>query len=486
MSNTILAIDQGTTSSRAIVFKEDATILGVAQKELKQFFPENGWVEHDAMMIWEDTNACVEQLLNKHKDIKTIGITNQRETTVIWDRETGLPIHKAIVWQDRRTAEYCRALSKDGHAEMIQQKTSLLLDAYFSATKIKWLLDNVEDAREKAQQGKLAFGTIECWLLWKLTDGRSHATDITNASRTMLFNIHEGQWDKELLALFDIDESLLPEVKPNIADFGMSIWDIPVQGMAGDQQAATIGQACFKPGMVKSTYGTGCFALLNTGDKAEISQNKLLGTVAYDLGEGPIYAIEGSIFNAGTAIQWLRDEMRLIKDAGDTQAMAESVKDSGGVYFVPAFTGLGAPYWDADARGLISGITRDTSKEHLVRATLEAQAYQTKDLIEAMEKDSGLAVKTMRVDGGMVKNDLVCQLLADILQIQVERPEIVETTALGAAYCAGLGAGLYKDKSIISDNWRVEKVFEPSISSDEAAKMIKGWKNAVKRSLPQE
>lgn len=479
----LLAIDQGTTSSRAIVFDLEGNIIDSKQKELQQHYPHNGWVEHDPMDILRDTMQCAEHLIDHHTAIKAIGITNQRETTIVWDKNSGKPVYNAIVWQDRRTSEYCYGLKNEGYEQSVQKKTGLLLDPYFSATKIHWILENVDGARKKAEAGELLFGTVETWLLWNLTKASVHASDITNAARTMLFNIHTQDWDDELLSLFNIPRTMLPEVHPNVYSYGEAFHGIPIAGMAGDQQAATIGQACFAKGMVKSTYGTGCFALFNTGTVAPLSKNRLLGTIAYDLGEGVHYAIEGSIFNAGTAIQWLRDGLGLIQHASETQALAESVPDNGGVYFVPAFTGLGAPYWQAEARGTLSGITRDTRKAHIIRAALEAQAYQTKDLLQAMAQDSGAAIKTLRVDGGMVKNDFVCQYLADILQITVERPKMVETTALGAAYCAGLGVGLYKDKETITAQWGLDKRFEPIMKSGDADNLYQGWMHAIHKTV---
>lgn len=486
--NFILSIDQGTTSSRAVLFNQQGDIIDVSQKEFKQHYPKNGWVEHDADVIWKDTKACIQKVSKGREDkIKAIGITNQRETTVLWDKETGKPIHHAIVWQDRRTADYCKELVEAGHAEEVQQKTGLLIDSYFSATKIKWLLDNVEGARDLMAKDRLAFGTIDSWLLWNLTDGAVHATDVTNASRTLLYDIQNGWWDKDLLELFDIDISIMPAVHPNVHEYGFTELlgsSLPITGIAGDQQAATIGQACFEPGMVKSTYGTGCFVLFNIGAQCQYSDHKLLSTIAYEINDHKHYAIEGSIFNAGTAIQWLRDGLGIIKDAKETQELAESVEDTDGVYFIPAFTGLGAPYWDSQARGTICGITRDTHKAHIIRATLEAQAYQTRDLLEAMQKDSGgEKIQALRVDGGMVKNDFVCQWLADILQIPVERPVVIETTALGAAYCAGLGVGLYHGLEDISNAWALDKRFEPKMEAKKANSLYQGWQEAVRQIL---
>jgi glycerol kinase len=481
----ILSIDQGTTSSRAILFEtETGDIKAVEQRELPQIYPQSGWVEHDPMNIWQDSLACARKIISQHKNIVSIGITNQRETTIVWDRETGQPIYNAVVWQDRRTADYCAELKQLGHEKMVQQKTGLLCDPYFSGTKIRWILENVDGAKEKAKAGKLAFGTVDCWLLWHLTEGKVHATDCTNASRTMLYNIHTQKWDDELLELLDIPKAMLPEVLPNAHDFGVAtaLNNIPIQGMCGDQQAATIGQACFEKGSVKSTYGTGCFVLMNTADTVPVSRNKLLITMAYML-DKPVYAIEGSIFNAGTAIQWLRDGLGIIAQAAETEALARSVTDNAGVYFIPSFTGQGAPYWQPEARGMITGLNRNSSKAHIVRAALEAQAYQTRDLLEAMTADSGVQIKTLRVDGGMVKNNFVCQALADILQVEVDRPKIVETTALGAAYCAGLQAGIYKDQHDLAARWQLDKRFTPQMSKADADVLYKGWKAAISQQL---
>ncbi len=492
MSGFILAIDQGTTSTRAILFDTKGQIRGISQKELKLHYPYNGWVEQDANDIWADTQYVCRDVLEKNNiqasSVLAIGITNQRETTVVWDKTTGIPVYNAIVWQDRRTADFCQSLRDAGHLEKVQAKTGLLLDPYFSGTKIKWILDNVEGARAKAEKGQLAFGTIDCYLLWKLTGGQSHATDITNASRTLIYNIVEQKWDKELLALLDIPAALLPEVRDNSGDFGKVTKDfigheVSVTGMAGDQQSALFGQACFKPGMVKSTYGTGCFVLVNIGSQFRSSKNKMLTTVAYRLDGKITYAIEGAIFVAGAAIQWLRDELGIIQSAGETEALAKSVKDNGGVYMVPAFTGLGAPYWDPHARGALVGLTRGTSKAHIVRAVLEAQAYQTEDLMMAMAADAGHDIGEIRVDGGMVKNDWVCQFLADMTQKPVLRPTITETTALGAAYLAGLHIKAFASLDDIQKSWQCEKRFTPEMTKESRRVLYAGWQHAVKQVL---
>jgi glycerol kinase len=486
----ILAIDQGTTSSRAILFGRDGEPVSTAQAELPQFYPADGWVEHDAERIWQDTAATIRGALDKAgatpADVAAVGITNQRETAVIWNRKTGAPIHRAIVWQDRRTAELCRSLNEAGHGKLVQERTGLLIDPYFSATKIAWLLENVKGAREQAERGELAFGTIDSFLLWRLTAGKVHATDATNASRTMLFNIRTQAWDDDLLRLLKIPRSLLPEVRDSAGDFGATEKTLfgapwPVTGIAGDQQAAMVGQACFAPGMIKSTYGTGCFVLLNTGDKAVESKNRLVSTVAYRLKGKASYAIEGSIFVAGAAVQWLRDGLKLIGQAGETAGIAASLRSNNGVYLVPAFTGLGAPYWDPTARGAIFGLTRDTGIAEIVRSALEAVCYQTRDLMAAMEKDSGTKLTALRVDGGMVKNDWVMQFLADILDLPVERPMVTETTALGAAYLAGLHAGVFQSTADIGKRWQRDRLFEPNMNSDLRESLYAGWQQAVAR-----
>ncbi|WP_340117417.1 glycerol kinase GlpK [Pelagibius sp. 7325] len=487
---SILAIDQGTTSSRAILFSGDGRRLGQAQKELPQHFPQSGWVEHDAEDIWRDTVEVMRGALadagKRAEDVAAIGITNQRETTVIWDRKTGEAIHKAIVWQDRRTAEFCQKLRADGAEEVFRQRTGLLLDPYFSGTKIAWLLECVPGARERAERGELAFGTIDCFLLWRLTGGKVHATDATNAARTLIFDIRKQAWDPELLALLRIPESLLPEVKDCDADFGTSEADIlgravPIGGIAGDQQAATVGQACFEPGMMKSTYGTGCFALFNTGSELVHSQHRLLSTIAYRLGGKTTYALEGSIFVAGAAVQWLRDGLGIIESAGETAALAEKADPGQRIYLVPAFTGLGAPYWDAEARGAVFGLTRATGPAEIARATLEAVCYQTRDLLEAMKADGASGLEALRVDGGMVANDWMLQMLADILGVAVERPVVAETTALGAAYLAGLNQGLFADLDAVAAQWQSDARFEPRMEAAERDVRYAGWRDAVAR-----
>lgn len=490
MTKYIMAIDQGTTSTRAILFDEKGKITGISQKELTLFYPENGWVEQSADDIWEDTQYVCRGVLNQvgitPADVAAIGITNQRETTVVWDRETGEVLYHAIVWQDRRTADICDDLRAAGHEKTFADKTGLLLDAYFSGTKVKWILDNVEGARARAEAGELAFGTIDCFLLWRLTDGSVHATDITNASRTLMYNIVTQDWDDELLSLLDIPRSMLPEVKDNSTEFGRTMLlgaPVPVTGMAGDQQAALVGQACFEPGMVKSTYGTGCFALMNIGDTFKPSKNRLLTTVAYRLNGKICYALEGSIFVAGAAIQWLRDGLGILKSAAETEEIATSVDGNNGVYLVPAFTGLGAPYWNPHARASITGLTRGATAAHIVRAGLEAQAYQTEDLMQAMQEDAGKPFTEIRVDGGMVKNNWVCQFLSDMTAKPVLRPEIIETTALGAAYLAGLHVGIFKTVDDIAAAWACEHTFTPDMPEDRRAQLYTGWQKAVKQVL---
>ena len=483
----ILAIDQGTTSTRAIVFDRQGRKLGTGQRELPQSYPQPGWVEHDALRIWDDTQACVRDALaqagQQARQIAALGITNQRETTVIWDRASGQPIHPAIVWQDRRTATFCQ--QHQDRAAWLAAKTGLLLDPYFSATKIAWLLDAVPGARARAERGELAFGTIDSWLLWQLTGGQRHATDATNASRTALFNIRTQDWDDELLQFFKVPRALLPEVCDSAADYGSTVTAlfggaIAIGGIAGDQQAATIGQACFAPGMIKSTYGTGCFMVLNTGSEFRLSKNRLLSTVAYRLKGEVTYALEGSIFVAGAAVQWLRDAVHLISAAGDTEDLARSIEDTQGVYLVPAFTGLGAPYWDPQARGAIFGLTRDSGIAHIVRAALESVCYQTRDLMMAMREDA-LAPTELRVDGGMVVNDWLTQCLADVLQLPVVRPQIVETTAQGAAFLAGLQAGVYGSLQEIAQLWQAQVRFVPKMEPARADQLYAGWRDAVVR-----
>ena len=483
----IMSLDQGTTSSRAILFAQDGSIAAVAQKEFKQIFPHAGWVEHDPMEIWVSQATVAKEVklkLNIKADaVVAIGITNQRETTVVWDRATGQPIYNAIVWQDRRTAEYCDGLRAEGHAEKINLKTGLIIDAYFSATKIKWILDHVEGARDKASRGELAFGTIDSWLLWKLTEGKIHATDVSNASRTMLYNIETMQWDEELLQLFNVPASMLPEVKSNSEIYGyataINMHEVPIAGMAGDQQSALFGQMCKEVGMVKNTYGTGCFMLMNTGTKLVRSHNNLLTTVAWKIGETTHYALEGSVFIAGAAVQWLRDGLKIIKQSADVQKLAASVEDTDGVVVVPAFSGLGAPHWDAYARGTIFGITRGTTDAHIARATLESIAYQTYDVLKAMESDAGLPIKELRVDGGATVNDLMMQFQCDILSVKVLRPEVIETTALGAAYLAGLATGFWKDIDSIAAQWKVDATFSPKMTNEDKEKRLSAWKRAV-------
>jgi glycerol kinase len=487
---SILAIDQGTTSTRAILFDQAGQALASAQRELPQLFPADGWVEHDPEEIWRATLAVCREAIaaagRRPGDIAALGISNQRETTVLWERATGRPLYNAIVWQDRRGAPLCRRLIEQGLGPVVQRKTGLLIDSYFSATKIAWILENVAGARTAAERGEIAFGTIDSFLLWRLTGGRVHATDATNASRTMLYDITRQDWDEELLAALAIPPSVLPTVRDNAGEFGTAAADLlgaalPIAGMAGDQQAALIGQACFSPGMIKSTYGTGCFVLLNTGDRPVTSHNRLVATLAYRVAGRASYALEGSIFVAGAAIQWLRDGLKLIATAGDSEALAAGVGGTGGVYLVPAFTGLGAPYWDPDARGAIVGLTRDSGIAEVVRAGLEAVCYQTRDLMQAMAEDGAARPTALRVDGGMVANDWVMQFLADILDVPVERPKVTETTALGAAYLAGLGVGLYKSAADVGRQWQRDRLFEPKLSADRRDALYAGWQDAVKR-----
>jgi len=487
----ILAIDQGTTSSRAIVFDGAMKIVATGQQEFAQHFPNSGWVEHDPADIWSSTVAVCKAAVEgiDPTDIAAIGITNQRETTLIWDRETGAPIHNAIVWQDRRTSAICQELKAAGHEDMVTARTGLLLDPYFSGTKVKWILDAVEGAREKAQAGKLIFGTVDSYLIWKMTGGKRHVTDATNAARTMLYNIDKGEWDADICALLDIPTEMLPEVLDSAAEFGVCQADligaeVPILGVAGDQQAATVGQACFEAGMLKSTYGTGCFALLNTGDQMVRSQNRLLTTIAYQLDGKPTYALEGSIFIAGAVVQWLRDGLGLIGDAKETQAMAEAADTTQPLYLVPAFTGLGAPYWDAECRGAIFGLTRGSGPKEFARAALESVAYQTRDLYEAMKADwAGGAEAVLRVDGGMSASDWTMQNLADTLGAPVDRPEVLETTALGAAWLAGMKAGIYPDRDGFAQAWALERRFEPIMGEEARAAGYAGWQDAVSRTL---
>ncbi len=489
MSKYILSIDQGTTSSRAILFTTKGKVFAVAQAEFEQLFPKNGWVEHKPEDIWNTVVDVCQRVLTENNiaasQVISIGITNQRETTLVWDKKTGKPLYNAIVWQDRRTAEYCDFINTPKTTELINSKTGLLLDPYFSATKIKWILDNVEGAREAADKGELAFGTVDSFLLWHLTSGEVHRTDATNASRTMIFNIHNQEWDEELLALFDIPKSLLPEVMDSSCEFGLSSPEIlgeaiPIQGIAGDQQAALFGQACFEQGMAKSTYGTGCFLMLNTGDKPLVSKHRLLTTVAYRLNGKPTYAIEGSIFMAGATIQWIRDGLKLISNASEAEGIVEGVPFDHGVVLVPAFTGLGAPYWDPNARGAILGLTRDSGIKEIVTAALQSVCYQTKDLQKAMESD-GLRLTKLRVDGGMVANNWVLSFLANILGAEVDRPEIIETTALGVAYLAGLQAGVFSSIEELASMWHCERKFEPSMLPKQRNDLYDHWLAAIKK-----
>ncbi|WIJ24692.1 glycerol kinase GlpK [Devosia sp. RR2S18] len=493
MSGLVLAIDQGTTSSRAIVFGTDRTIQGVGQKEFTQHFPRDGWVEHDPEEIWESVVWSIRTALEaadaEGKDIAAIGITNQRETVLVWDRKSGKPAHNAIVWQDRRTAEYCAELKRGGHEAEITRKTGLLIDPYFSGTKLKWLLDHVEGARARAEAGELAFGTVDSYLIWRLTGGKSHVTDATNACRTLLFNLEQNAWDEELLALFGVPRAMLPDVKDCADDFGTSDpalfgAAIPILGVAGDQHAAVIGQACFEPGMLKSTYGTGCFAVLNTGTELCRSDNRLLTTLAYRLNGQSTYALEGSIFVAGAAVQWIRDGLKLVQHASETGPLAQSADPHQSVYMVPAFVGLGAPWWDAEARGAIYGLTRNTGPAEIARAALEAVCYQTRDLLEAMRKDwRGGGDTVLRVDGGMVASDWTMQFLADILDAPVDRPTILETTALGAAWLAGSKAGVWPSMEEFASTWAQDRRFEPAMDNGERERKVRGWNEAVRRTL---
>ena len=489
MSKYIMSLDQGTTSSRCILFNKNGLIESVAQKEFTQIYPKAGWVEHDPMEIWFTQISVATEAMQKinatASDIAAIGITNQRETAVIWDKTTGKPIYNAIVWQCRRTSDICDVLKEEGFDQIIKEKTGLIIDAYFSATKIKWILDHVEGAREKALKGQLLFGTIDTWLIWNLTKGKVHVTDYSNASRTMLFNIHTLKWDEEILTRLDIPTSMLPQVKPSSCVYGHTNatllgGEIPISGAAGDQQAALFGQICHTPGTAKNTYGTGCFLLMNTGEKAILSHKGLLTTIAWGIDNKVEYALEGSVFIAGAAIQWLRDELRMIDHAAHTEAYANSVPDSNGVYIVPAFTGLGAPYWDQYARGTILGLTRGVKKEHFIRATLESLAYQTYDVLMAMQEDSGISLKALKVDGGACANNFLMQFQSDILGAKVDRPEVIETTALGAAYLAGLAVGYWKDQEDISTNWALSKSFTPKMKSSKREFLLKGWHKAIK------
>lgn len=493
MEKYVLSFDAGTTSSRAIIFNKKGEIINVAQKEFKQIYPKAGWVEHDPMEIWASQSGVAREVLEmsaiRPEQIAAIGITNQRETTIVWDKNTGRPVYNAIVWQCRRTASYCEKLKEEGWTEKIKDKTGLVVDAYFSGTKIAWILDNVEGAREKAERGELLFGTVDTWLVWNLTRGKVHVTDYSNASRTMLYNIKELKWDDEILERLNIPKSMLPEVRNSSDVYGHTDTgtyggaQIPIAGIAGDQQAALFGQNCFEPGMVKNTYGTGCFVLMNTGEEMIQSKNGLLTTIAWGIDGKVHYALEGSVFIAGAAIQWLRDELRLVYDSPQSEYYANKIEDTDGLVVVPAFTGLGAPYWDMYARGGIFGITRGTKREHLVRATLESLAYQSKDVIDAMQEDAGLPLAYLRVDGGASANNFLMQFQADMLNTQVHRPKTLETTALGAAYLAGLAVGYWNDLEEISEEFAIDKEFLPEMSEEKRAKNYKYWKKAVERSM---
>lgn len=489
----IIALDQGTTSSRAVLLDHDANIVGIAQREFTQIYPKTGWVEHDPMEIWATQSSTLNEVVAKtgitSDQIASIGITNQRETTIVWNKNTGKPIYNAIVWQCRRTAEFCDQLKAKGYTDYIRNTTGLVVDPYFSGTKVKWILDNVEGAREQAEKGELLFGTVDTWLIWKLTQGRVHVTDYTNASRTMMFNIHSKQWDDKMLEILDIPRSMLPEVKNSSEIYGQTNIGgkggvrIPIAGIAGDQQAALYGHLCVNAGQAKNTYGTGCFMLMNTGNKAITSQNGLLTTICCNAKGEPAYALEGSVFIAGASIQWLRDELKIVHDSADTEYFAQKVPDCNGVYVVPAFTGLGAPYWDPYARGAIVGLSRGANRNHIVRATLESIAYQTKDVLEAMLSDSGEKLQSLRVDGGATANNFLMQFQADILNTQVERPTVKEVTALGAAYLAGLATGFWKDLEELRDKASIERTFLPDQNEAKQQRRYKGWKKAVKRAL---
>ena len=491
MAKYVMALDAGTTSNRCILFNEKGEMCSVAQKEFTQYFPHPGWVEHDANEIWSTQLGVAVEAMSKigatAEDIAAIGITNQRETTIVWDKNTGEPVYHAIVWQCRRTSEYCDTLKEKGLTETFRQKTGLVIDAYFSGTKLKWILDNVEGVRERAENGELLFGTVETWLIWRLTKGKVHVTDYSNASRTLMFNINTLEWDDEILAELNIPKCMLPEAKPSSCVYGEADpsflgGPIPIGGAAGDQQAALFGQTCFRPGEAKNTYGTGCFMLMNTGDKPVFSKNGLVTTIAWGLDGKVKYALEGSIFVAGAAVQWLRDEMRLIDSSPDSEYMASKVKDTNGCYVVPAFTGLGAPHWDQYARGTIVGITRGVNKYHIIRATLESLAYQTNDVLQAMKADSGIELAALKVDGGASANNFLMQTQADIINAPVERPRCVETTAMGAAYLAGLAVGYWSSKEDVINNWAIDKVFMQEISEEDRAKKVAGWNKAVKYS----
>ncbi|WP_010307369.1 glycerol kinase GlpK [Kurthia senegalensis] len=490
MKKYMMALDQGTTSSRAILFDDEGKVFHVAQQEFQQFFPKAGWVEHDPEQIWSSILSVIVGVVSEKgisaEQIEGIGITNQRETTVVWDKTTGKPVYNAIVWQSRQTADICAELKEAGHEQLVRDKTGLLIDAYFSGTKVKWILDNVEGAREKAEAGDLLFGTIDTWIIWKLTQGKVHVTDYSNASRTLMYNIYDLQWDDELLELLTVPKSMLPEVRPSSEVYGHTATkhffgrEIPIAGIAGDQQAALFGQACYEEGMVKNTYGTGCFMLMNTGEKAVRSEHGLLTTLAWGVDGKVTYALEGSIFVAGSALQWLRDGLRMFRDSAESETYAKRVDSTEGVYMVPAFVGLGTPYWDSDVRGAFFGLTRGTTKEHFIRATLESLAYQTKDVLDAMESDSGIPLKSLRVDGGAVKNDFLMQFQADLLGVPVERPEVNETTALGAAYLAGLAVGFWTSQEDIAAHWKLEKNFDVQMEEETSKALLTGWHKAVK------
>jgi len=489
MSKYILSFDQGTTSSRAILFDHQGQIHATSQKEFQQIFPKPGWVEHDPLEIWSTQMGVATEAISMKglsvNDVAAIGITNQRETTVVWNKTTGQPIYNAIVWQDRRTADFCDALKKQGHAKMVQEKTGLVIDSYFSGTKINWILDNVSGARELANKGELIFGTIDTWLVWKLTNGKVHVTDVTNASRTMLFNIHTLQWDTELLQLLNVPVSMLPEVKSSSEIYGhtsqlFAHHAIPIAGIAGDQQSALFGQMCIEPGMVKNTYGTGCFMLMHTGEKAVSSKNNLLTTIALQINGHTYYALEGSVFIGGAVVQWLRDGLHLIRNSSEVEALAKQVEETDGVYLVPAFAGLGAPYWNQHARGTIVGITRGTTSAHIARAALESIAFQSYDLLKAMEADAGIPIAELRVDGGATNNNLLMQFQSDIVNTKVTRPTMVETTALGAAYLAGLAVGFWKDIEELRSKWQIDKTFLPTAKVEKRKEWIQGWERAIK------
>ena len=493
METYILSLDQGTTSSRAILFNQKGQIVHVAQREFPQYFPNPGWVEHDANEIWGSILAVIATVLSesgvKAEQIAGIGITNQRETTVLWDKESGQPIYHAIVWQSRQTMDICNELEMNGYQDVFKQKTGLLIDAYFSGTKVKWILDHVEGAREKAERGELLFGTIDTWLIWKLSGGKAHVTDYSNASRTLMFNIYDLKWDEELLKILSIPKSILPEVKSSSEIYTNTAGDhffgkeVPIAGVAGDQQAALFGQGCYEKGMAKNTYGTGCFMLMNTGEKPVRSEHGLLTTIAWGINGKVEYALEGSIFVAGAAIQWLRDGLRMLKNSADSEAYALKVNSAEGVYVVPAFVGLGTPYWDSDVRGAIFGLTRGTTKEHFIRATLESLAYQTKDILAAMEEDSGIKLKTLRVDGGVVNNNFLMEFQSNLLNVSVERSQINETTALGAAYLAGLAVGYWSSQDEITQNWTIERTFLPNMEDSDRQHLYNGWKKAVQAAM---